>query len=211
MPSAEPDAPLLILASASPRRHAILRALGFAFEIDPADVDETPPTDCPPREVAVLLAERKARVVAARRPGSMVIGSDTIVLLGDRLLGKPADAAEARSTLSALSDSTHEVITGVAIIDGAHGRELSGASVTRVTMRALLAAEIDDYVASGECFGKAGAYAIQEKADRFVTDLDGAYDNVVGFPSALFLSLMEALELRPPLRQADDRPAKENR
>lgn len=191
MPAVQP----LILASASPRRHAILGELGVAFEIEPADVDETPPEGLSPRQVAIALAVKKARAIAVRRPDRVVVGADTIVALGTRLLGKPVDADDACATLTALSGSTHEVITGVAIIDGPRGREVSSAGVTRVTMREMTPAEIDEYVASGECFGKAGAYAIQEKADRFVSKLEGDYDNVVGFPSKVYLALMDELTL----------------
>jgi len=167
--------------------------LGVEFEIEPADVDETPPEGMTPVQVAIALAVKKARAIAVRRPDRVVVGADTIVALGTRLLGKPADAEDARTTLTALSGSTHEVITGVAIIDGPNAREVSSAGVTRVTMRPMSSAEIDAYVASGECFGKAGAYAIQEKADRFVSNLDGDFDNVVGFPSKVYLRLMDEL------------------
>lgn len=185
--------PRLVLASASPRRHAILGELGFDFDIDPADVDETETPGLSPREIAVDLALRKARAVAARRPGAWVVGSDTIVALGDRLLGKPGDAEEARATLASLSGSRHEVITGVAVVDVDGGREVADCAVTEVWMRRIEPGEIDEYVASGECFGKAGAYAIQERGDRFVTRLEGPYDNVVGFPSAVFLRLVDQL------------------
>lgn len=195
MPGIDPSLEPLTLASASPRRHEILTRLGHAFRIDPADVDETPVPGLDAKAVAIDLARRKARHVARRQPVGTVIGADTIVVLGDQLLGKPADAGDARRILTALSDSTHRVITGVALVH-ASGAEVADAAVTRVTMRPMSAAEIDAYIASGECFGKAGAYAIQERADRFVTALDGAYDNVVGFPSGLFARLLIDLTRR---------------
>ncbi|MBK6941117.1 MAG: septum formation protein Maf [Planctomycetes bacterium] len=184
--ASDPRLPI-VLASASERRKSILHRLGFAYRIDPADIDETPTPGASPREVAMRLAREKARTVAARTRAGTVIGADTVVATRAGLLGKPEDAAQARRFLEILADSTHEVITGLALVRAGTGLERVSATTTRVTMRALTAAEIDAYVASGEPFGKAGGYAIQENADRFVTRLDGSFDNVVGFPSETFL------------------------
>ena len=188
----------LILASASPRRRDALERLGVRFTVEPADVDETPLPDMAAVDVAAELALRKASAIAGARDEGTVVGADTIVVLGEapgeeRLLGKPLDDDDARRILGELSGSTHRVITGVALIDAGTGRSVSAADVTRVTMRPMTAAEIDAYVASGECFDKAGAYSIQEHGDRFVTELDGAFDNVVGFPVALFQRLLGEL------------------
>lgn len=183
----------VVLASASPRRHAILSRLGFDFSVDPANIDETPPAGLAPVRIAEALAARKLRAVARRTDSGIVVAADTIVAVGDELLGKPEDPSDARRMLRALSGTTHDVITGVAIGTYPRGHERIGSARTRVTMRPLLDREIDGYVASGEPFGKAGGYAIQETADRFVTRLEGEFDNVVGFPAALFLNMYAGL------------------
>ena len=194
----------LILASASPRRADLLTEAGLAFEVRAADVDESFDPSREPLEVARDLALRKARVVAAGLGAepAWVLGGDTLVVLdGPVFLGKPVDAVEARAMLEALSGSVHRVITGVAVVrtgpDG-EGAELAAAEVTEVTMRAITPDEVAAYVASGEWRGKAGGYAIQETADRFVTGLaGGGFDNVVGLPVALSLELLERLDLDP--------------
>lgn len=190
--ASDPRLPI-VLASASERRKSILARLGFSYAIDPADVDETPPPGASPREVAMKLALDKARTVAARTRSGTVIGADTVVATHAGLLGKPDDAAQAREFLRILGAATHEVITGLALVHVGTGRERVSATTTRVTMRALTDDEIGAYVASGEPFGKAGGYAIQENADRFVTRLEGSFDNVVGFPSETFLLEWDAL------------------
>lgn len=192
--------PRLVLASASPRRADLLRQAGLDFEVLAADVDESfdPARDA--EEVARELALRKARAVAdglGAEP-ARVLGGDTLVVLdGPRFLGKPSGEDEARAMLEALSASTHRVVTGVAVVaTGPDGpREEAAAEVTWVTMRAITPAEVDGYLASGEWRGKAGGYAIQETADRFVTGLDGGgFDNVVGLPVALTLELLARLD-----------------
>ena len=198
----------IVLASASPRRRRLLREAGLAFEVEPADVDETIDRALDAGAVAEDLARRKALAVAARRaagPGPdvplAVVGSDTIVVLGAdgdpgrRFLEKAADEDEAAAMLGALSGTRHRVITGVAVagVDagGRPGPVRSAHETTFVTMRELTAEELQAYVASGEWRGKAGAYAIQETADRFVTGLEGGgFDNVVGLPVALTLELL---------------------
>jgi len=169
-----------VLASASPRRRELLGRLVDAFEVVPADADETPPEGAGPQEAAVAIARRKALVVLART-GGVVLAADTIVAATDgEFLGKPADADDARRILGKLSGTTHRVVTGVVVADADGVRTAS--DTTLVTMRNLSPREIDDYVATGECFDKAGAYAIQETADRFVTRLEGSFTNVVGLP-----------------------------
>ena len=186
----------LVLASASPRRKELLASAGFTFEIDSAEVDETPPAGLDaPGEIAAALARRKAEAVIARRrerdparaASEVVLAADTVVWLGGRpggtLLGKPADAADARRMLGLLSGRRHVVATGwhAARVDGS-GRANEGAAVTRVLFRTLEAAEIDAYVATGEPFDKAGGYAIQGKAAAFVQHLEGSYSGVMGLP-----------------------------
>ncbi len=187
----------IVLASASPRRAELLAAAGLAFLVMPADVDETLREGTLPEEGARALAERKARSVAARLAGSsaFVLGADTIVAVefddGPRLLGKPENEFQARQMLRWLSGSRHRVITGVCAVRAKDGVAVTDAQRTFVTMRAIAPFEIDAYVASGEWRDKAGGYAIQESADRFVTALEeGGFDNVVGLPVKLALDLL---------------------
>ncbi|MFI5403932.1 MAG: Maf family protein [Planctomycetota bacterium] len=183
----------IVLASASPRRRELLAAAGVEFEVIPADVDESLPEGIEPEAGAVLLARTKAVAVGERLGPrhALVLAADTIVALGDRFLGKPADAEEARSMLRALSLSRHAVVTGVAVLRTRDGALVTGFERTWVTMREISPDEIEAYVRSGEWQGKAGGYAIQESADRFVTRLEeGGFDNVVGLPVALTLELL---------------------
>lgn len=180
----------LILASGSPRRRQLLEAAGIPFTVVVPAAEEPRVDRGDPHEVALALARRKAAAVA----GECVLAADTVVAIGDRLLGKPADAREARAMLRALSGTTHRVVTAVVVRAGG---EVRAASVeTRVTMRALAAAEIDAYVATGEPMGKAGAYAIQESGDRFVVRIDGPFDNVVGLPVDAVRDLLRGLRIQ---------------
>jgi septum formation protein len=173
---------VLVLASASPRRRELLAQLGVEFRVEPADVDETPLPGADGEDAAREIATRKALVVA-RTTDEPVIGADTIVVAADgEFLGKPRDAADARRILGKLSGTTHRVITGVCVATARGSRLLTAVETTSVTMRPLRADEIDAYVATGECFDKAGAYAIQETGDRFVVRIDGGRTNVVGLP-----------------------------
>jgi septum formation protein len=190
----------IVLASASPRRRALLAAAGLEFDVRPADVDESVPDDLAPETAAEMLAERKARAGArgVARGIGWVIGADTVVAVdgphGSRLLGKPEDEDDARRMLAALSGSRHRVVTGVAVVRCADGELASGFERTWVTMRPIEPREIDAYVASGEWRDKAGGYAIQETADRFVTGLEeGGFDNVVGLPLERTLALLARL------------------
>ena len=140
-----------------------------------------------PGEYAVRQALAKARSAAVSCRDGVVIGADTIVVAGGRVIGKPADRDDARRILGELSGTTHRVVTGVALVDGAAGRETARAVSTEIVMAPMSAEEIDGYVSSGEADGKAGAYAIQETADRFVREVRGSFTNVVGLP-------MEALD-----------------
>lgn len=191
----------LVLASASPRRRELLRAAGVAFELDPVDVDETLAGFDSPRAAALELARRKARACLERRrdgPRVLVLAADTVVALyaGARwsLLGKPAGAREAAAMLGALSGTCHAVFTGVCALRGRDGAEACEVAVTWVRMRAIEPREVAAYVASDEWRDKAGGYAIQESADRFVVELIGAgFDNVVGLPVGLALKLLASL------------------
>jgi septum formation protein len=174
-----PGAPRL--CAARRRRAARPPAAGVAFESGrPPEVDETPPAGVAPAEVAQALAVRKARAAASRAPGRVVVTADTTVLLGDAILSKPEDAADARRMLHALSGRVHRVVTGVAVARDA--TVLSASDATSVEFRPLSDEEIAAYVATGEPLDKAGAYAIQGGAAGFVVRREGRLDTVVGLP-----------------------------
>ncbi len=173
----------LVLASSSPRRVELLRAAGFEPIVVPAQVDETPWPDEWPAAHVPRLARAKVGAIAPRYPQAAVLGADTVVAIDDEILGKPRDDDDARRMLNRLSGRTHRVYTGVALAVGGDLR--AEVEVTEVTMSALSAAEIEWYVASGECRDKAGGYAIQGLASRYVTAIHGSYSNVVGLPVSL--------------------------
>ena len=176
---------MLVLASASPRRQSLMREAGLDFRVVAPDIEEHDPERGDPHEIALANAVAKAEAVE----GTTVLAADTVVAIGDRLLGKPADPEDARRILRLLSGTTHRVVTGVAL--RRDGRITTRSVETRVTMRGWSDEEIAAYVESGEAMGKAGAYAIQESADRFVTRLDGPYDNVVGLPMLAVKELLD--------------------
>lgn len=172
---------MLILASASPRRRALLERLTPHFEVVPAAIDETLRGRPGPADVAAL-ALRKARAVAAGRRAGVVLGADTVVVIDGEPLGKPATADEARGMLRRLRGRRHEVITGVAVVDAATGRSATDAVTTGVLMRDYDDAAIEAYVATGEPLDKAGAYGIQEQGGALVAGWVGSFSNVVGLP-----------------------------
>ena len=183
----------LVLASASPRRREILERLGFEFEVLPAGVEENDISCADHARFAVLLAKKKAEAGRRARPLATVIAADTIVVCGEARLGKPVDEADASTMLRSLSGRAHEVITGVTVI-APDGRRLAEAERTRVYFRALSEEEVARYVATGEPFGKAGAYAIQGFAAPFIEKIEGCYFNVVGLPVSLLFTLLAKLE-----------------
>lgn len=193
----------LILASASPRRSELLKAAGLAFDVRPADVDESiRPGESADAYVRRLAAE-KARAAGAAVPGSAVLGADTIVVAGGEILGKPHDGQDATRMLRLLSGRTHEVMTGVCLcwagvrltppplppLRRPGKPDTTGCdvrvAVTTVEFARLTDADMAWYVGTGEPIGKAGGYAVQGLASRFVTRIDGSYSNVVGLPVAL--------------------------
>lgn len=189
----------LVLASASPRRRELLAQAGLTFRVVAPDVDESLRDGTSAEDGARILAERKARAVAANfgaaAERTWVLAADTIVAIEqggrERLLGKPENEFQARQMLRWLSDTRHRVVTGVCALRAPDGSLASGFERTFVRMRAITPAELDAYAASKEWEGKAGGYAIQETADRFVTALEeGGFDNVVGLPVALALELL---------------------
>ncbi len=185
--------PRLVLASASPRRLDLLAQAGLTpHAVDPADIDETPLKDETPRLAALRLALGKARAAAVRHPDAYVLAADTIVAVGRRMLGKPANETEARKMLSLMSGRAHKVLTGVAVI-APGAREASRLSETRVTFKRLTAAETEALIASGDWRGAAGGYKIQGRAGAHVLALSGSYTGVVGLPLYETLSLLTGL------------------
>ncbi|MGE3303863.1 MAG: nucleoside triphosphate pyrophosphatase [Hyphomonadaceae bacterium] len=175
------SAPGLVLASASPRRVALLRQIGLApTETLPADIDETPHAGETPRALALRLARAKAEAVAALRADHVVLAADTVVACGRRVLPKAETEAEARRCLGLLSGRSHRVITAVAVAQGGGVRVRAGEA--RVRFRRLLDADIEAYVAGGEWRGKAGGYAVQGCAGAFVLSIAGSYSAIVGLP-----------------------------
>jgi len=173
---------MLVLASRSPRRSELLRNAGIPFTVSVADVDETVRNGESPEEYVVRVAEEKAMAIVAG-PGDVVLGADTTVVIDGRILGKPADADDAVRMLSLLQDRRHDVITGICV---RKPREVvRDWAATKVWFAAMSGDQIREYVASGEPMDKAGAYAIQGLASRYIERIDGSYTNVVGLPVAL--------------------------
>jgi septum formation protein len=182
------DASPLVLGSRSPRRAELLTAAGIPFVVRVADIDETPRPDESPREYVLRLAEEKGRAIPAA-PHEFVLTADTTVVLDGRILGKPVDAYDAARMLSGLSGNRHDVITGVCLMRGGRRLALSAAS-TSVWFDPMTDGEIAEYAASAEPVDKAGAYAIQGTASRWISRIDGSYSNVVGLPVALVYRLL---------------------
>jgi septum formation protein len=211
---------MIVLASASPRRQELLRNAGIPFTVQPAGIDETPRANESPRDCAERLAREKALAVHQTRPQDYVLGADTIVVVEDAILGKPRDADDAARMLHMLSGRTHVVITGVCLVGPVASSQLPVASKTEtqtdtvpesyhrelttdnrqlatafettfVTMCELSDGEIRDYIATGEPMDKAGAYAIQGGASRWIPHIEGDYNNVMGLPVALVREMLK--------------------
>ncbi len=184
--------PKLILGSSSPRRCDLLTAAGYEFEVVPPHLPE--PTDLPahlsPIDYAQQLAHFKARCVAESHGDACVLGADTVVAVNGKIIGKADDEKHATEILTELSHTPHKVITGLALLGP--GKKFSlAAETTVVTMKPMTTREIRGYIDSGEWIGKAGAYAIQETADRFVEKINGSFSNVVGLPLELLAQLLK--------------------
>ena len=191
-------APDIVLASASPRRRELLERMGLALLVLPADVDETPQPGERAGDYAKRIAGAKCDAVAATRdPASPlpIVGADTIVVVDDKILGKPGDEDGARAMLTALAGRRHEVLTAYRV--RARERVVERTVTTAVGFRALRPAELDAYLASGEWRGKAGAYAIQGIAAAFASELRGSVTNVIGLPVAERLADLQALDALP--------------
>jgi septum formation protein len=187
--------PRLVLASASPRRKELLESAGLRLEIAPADVDETRLANEEPLAYARRLAGEKAHAVAQKHAARPVLGADTIVVVDEIVLGKPADAADARAMLQRLAGRAHKVVTAYQLLygDAARGRAVE----TEVRFRALSPAEVEGYVGSREWEGKAGGYAIQGIAGAFVRSVHGSYTNVVGLPVCEVIEDLAAIGALP--------------
>jgi len=209
---------MLILASASPRRQELLRNAGVPFIAQPADVAETPPPHEDARTCAERLARGKALAISCINPDSRVLGADTVVVVDGTILNKPADRADAVRMLRMLSSRVHQVITGVCLVQPVSGQPMStpsqpvplpaapdvpytklseegreffiGSEITSVTMSEISEQEIHEYVATGEPMDKAGAYAIQGRASRWIPRIEGDYSNLVGLPVALVYRML---------------------
>ncbi|HJU53787.1 MAG TPA: Maf family protein [Pyrinomonadaceae bacterium] len=185
----------VLLASASPRRAEILRAVGWPFETLATNIDETMAGDESAEDAVKRLALEKALAAMERKPAPLVLGADTTVVVDSLILGKPNDDAEARRMLRQLGGRWHDVVTGVALVSD-EGRRVVAHERTRVRFKPLSDAEIEWYVASGEPRDKAGAYAVQGRAALFIEEIEGDYWNVVGLPVRLVYKL--AADIRRP-------------
>jgi septum formation protein len=197
-PKSKIENPKLVLASSSPRRAEILTSLGIPFTVEAADIDETPRPGEAPGETAARLAAAKAAAVAARCPGAWVLAADTLVVLGEAVLGKPFDDSEAARMLTLLSGRDHRVVTGVCLLSNT----LPGTTLnewSRVRFAALSEEEVRWYVATGEPRDKAGAYAVQGLGARFIESIDGSFTNVMGLPARAVYRLLRSTPSLAPL------------
>lgn len=200
----------LILASASPRRQELLRNAGIAFRVQPTDIPEDPREGEAPTTFAERLAREKALTVATVQPSDFVLGADTVVIVAGEILGKPRDAADAARMLRLLSGRVHQVTTGVCLVSPqltegrsapvTRGSKLEARTMdvrsetTLVTMSTMTEDDIHSYVATGEPMDKAGAYAIQGIASRWIPRIEGDYPNVVGLPISLVYRMLSAAQ-----------------
>lgn len=184
--------PKLILASASPRRAEILTAVGWAFEKQIADIDETEFPGEKPEDYVRRLAREKALAVAGKNTNALILGADTIVVIENQIIGKPKDVEDARRMLRMLSGNWHEVLTGIALVKVEEGKFETKVDLqkTRVKFAALSDVEIEFLIERGEPLDKAGAYAVQAQAALFIEQIEGDYWNVVGLPVSLVYQLI---------------------
>lgn len=184
-----------MLASSSPRRRELLSNLGIPFTVHSADIDESAHAGEAPSQYAARLAREKAQAIARSRPADPVLGADTIVILGNEVLGKPSGPADAQRMLRSLSGKIHQVTTAVCLVTNGDCRE--HVETTNVFVREIPQAEIDAYVASGEPMDKAGAYAIQGGAAKWIYRIEGDYFNVVGLPVAAVWRMLQESGPKP--------------
>lgn len=189
----------LILASQSPRRSALLREAGIAFEAVSPKCEEPCVEDWPfsPHEFAQSTSYLKVRSISDDWPDRVILGADTVVALDGKLFGKAADRDDARRILEALTGVTQDVITGITLYEPSTGRRFIDHAATKVTMREMSDEELKAYLDSGEWAGKAGAYGIQGTADRFVTRTEGSFSNVVGLPVEMVVEALSTFGIEP--------------
>jgi septum formation protein len=185
----------IILASTSARRKEILERTGLLFTIEPSDYEEDMTLSLPPEKLVEELAIGKADAVAIKHNDAVVIGADTIVDLAGVVMGKPYTAEKAQEMLMRLSGKTHKVHTGFCIIDSKTGERRTGVETTLVTFKVLSKSEIAEYTATGESLLAAGAYMIQKKGRDFITQIEGDFDNIVGFPLQRIMGELQAFDI----------------
>jgi septum formation protein len=190
----------LVLASKSPRRRKLVSEWGYEFEAAEPNVDEPPLEKFSPAKVARHHARHKARAAARNYPDAIVVSADTITVLKKKVIGKPADEADAERILRELSGTKHSIITAVCAIDTRTGRRIVEEDEAFVRMRPLTDGEIREYVKSGEAMGKAGAYAVQETGDKFIISIDGNLETVIGLPRSVFENVIYRLLMKPSRR-----------
>ena len=183
--SAPKNCPKFVLASASPRRKLLLEQAGYSFDVVVSDVDESKYSADNSTDLTQILALAKAKEVAVKLPGKLVMGSDTVVDCEGEIIGKPTDAADADRITRLLFSRPHDVITGVAVVRIRDNTEIVRSAVTRVFPRKLTEEQIAGHIRGGGWKGKAGAYGIQETGDEFVERIEGSYTNVIGLPMEL--------------------------
>lgn len=184
--------PRIVLASQSPRRAALLRQMGFQFQVISGEVSEKEVKISDPVAHVLELSKRKAQAVLDQVEEGLVIGADTVVFLEGQILGKPSDKTEAKTMLMSLSGKTHQVFTGFYLIQ-VSGKQISDVERTSVTFRELEEWEVDDYVKTGRPLDKAGGYGIQDQSGFFVERIDGCFYNVVGFPLTKFYEALKRI------------------
>lgn len=183
--------PKIILASGSPRRKELLSTLEIPFEVITSGVSEEVNPTLDPVEMVKVLAKMKATAIAKKVQEGLVIGSDTTIAFEGSTLGKPASQENAKRMLEMLRNKKHQVISGIAIIDSSNMQIEAGTVTTSIRMRNYSDQEVNDYIATGEPMDKAGSYAIQGKGSSLVAEIDGCYNNVVGFPLCELVKLLE--------------------
>jgi nucleoside triphosphate pyrophosphatase len=188
---------LFILASESPRRIALLRSAGFHFQIVPPGIEESHSKFFTPAGLTLFNAFQKAAAVAAHHLEEVVLAADTIVALGSEVFGKPSDFHNARETLARLVGRTHDVITGIVLIDAKRNQLISRAVRTRVKFRALSSSQIEEYLEIAQPLDKAGAYAAQDSPDLIIEKITGSFSNVVGLPMEVVVPLLALAGIRP--------------
>lgn len=188
---------MIILASNSARRKKLLEKCGIEFEVIASDIEEKVNIDIKPKELCISFAFEKAYDVAQRNPDRFVIGADTAVEIDGRILGKPEDKAEAIKFLKLLSGREHSVITGFAIINLSKNIKIADYEESKVLFKTLSDDEIEDYVSSTEPYDKAGGYAIQGEAGKFVESYHGDYDNIVGLPTEKVIEVLKRFRSIP--------------